>query len=223
MKEKLLIIMMLAAICFPSCTKKGRKGNAVKIVREWTGKEIRYPSDLSCMSMGKDTTCVDLYNDNFKILLFVDSLGCTSCRLKLHEWKRIMNESDSVFIRKPEFVFIFQSKKSDGKELQNIFRNNGFRHPVFIDKENETDKINHFPSNPEYQCFLLDKDNKVVMVGNPSLSSGIWTLYKRVIAERETSVKTMGKAEEFTSYTWQDNADASIYPQKRKEAAKKLN
>ena len=108
-----------------------------------------------------------------------------------------MKESDSVFTSKPEFVFFFQPKKRDEKELQSIFRNNGFHHPVFIDKENEIGKINNFPSNPEYQCFLLDKDNKVIMVGNPSLNTGIWTLYKRVISESETTVLTMEKGGEY--------------------------
>ena len=219
MKEKLQIIMILDAIYFLSCTKKGRKDYAVKIVRECTGREIRYPADIFCMTMGKDTTCVDLYNENFK----VDSLGCISCRLKLREWKRTMNESDSVFIRKPEFVFIFQSKKSDGKGQQNIFRNNGFRHHVFIDKENVTNKINHFPSNPEHHCFLHDKDNRVGMVGNLSLTSGIWTLCKRVITGRETSVLTMGKGGALISFARRNNAAALIHPQKERRPPKKLN
>ena len=135
--------------------------------------------------MGKDTTCVDLYSDNYKILLYVDSLGCTSCRLKLPEWKKIISESDSVFSKSPEFVFFFQPKQKDERELQQIFKNNGFRHPVFIDKENEIDKLNKFPSKTEYQCFLLDKENKVVIVGDPSLNKGIWDLFKSIITESE--------------------------------------
>ena len=199
MRKEILIISILIAICFPSCQKHKRKENAAKIVAEWTGKEIRFPKELTCTSMGKDTTCVDLYTDNYKILLYVDSLGCTSCRLNLLDWKKVMQESDSVFIRKPEFVFIFQPKKSDEKALQNIFRVNGFNHPVFIDKENRIDIINQFPSSLDFQCFLLDKDNKVIMIGNPSINTGIWTLYKRIINESETRVLTMGKGGEFIS------------------------
>ena len=139
--------------------------------------------------MGRDTTCIDVYSDNYKILLYVDSVGCTSCRLTLADWRRIMNESDSVFVRKPEFVFIFQPKMSDEQELYAILRNKGFRHPVFIDKDNAFNKINKLPSNPAYQSFLLDRDNRVVMVGNPSMIKGIWTLYKKVITERETTAR----------------------------------
>ncbi len=184
MSKQIFTIIIFFTICFPSCKKSNQKDNAIKIVIEWTGKEIKFPQGIVCTSMGRDTNCIDLHNDNYKIMLYVDSLGCTSCRLKLAEWKKIIDDSDSVFNRRPEFVFFFQPKKKDEKELQFIFKQNGFHHPVFIDKENKIDKLNSFPSKPEHQCFLLDKDNKVLVVGNPSLNSGIWTLYKKVITER---------------------------------------
>jgi len=171
----IIIAITFGAVCFSSCKDQRRK-NAVKIVKEWTGKEISFPEGLTCTFMGRDTTCVDLYGDNYKVLLYVDSIGCTSCRLNLSDWKRIIDESDSIFITKPEFVFVFQPKKRLEKELHYILRSKGFRHPVFVDKENEFNEINIFPSNPDYQCFLLNKNNKVVMVGNPSHNTEIWAL-----------------------------------------------
>jgi len=193
MNKHLIGISAFIVFCLSSCANDRQKKEAIKIVKEWIGKEIKFPQGISCTSTGRDTTCVNLYSDNFKIVIYVDSLGCTSCRLKLSEWKKIMKESDSVFVRKPEFIFFFQPKKRDERELQSIFRGNGFSHPVFIDKENEIGKINPFPSNPEHQCFLLDKENKVILIGNPSLVSGIWFLYKRVINEREKKVLTTEK------------------------------
>lgn len=188
MNNSSFIITILLTMCLSSCKNNKQRDDAVKIIKEWTGKEIRYPENLYCTSMGRDTTCIDLHNDNYKIVLYVDSLGCTSCRLKLTEWKKIIKESDSTFSRKPEFVFFFQPKKRDEKELQFIFKQNEFRHPVFIDKANEIGKLNNFPSGSEYQCFLLDKNNKVLIVGNPSLNPGIWTLFKKTITEKKTDV-----------------------------------
>ena len=186
-KIYVFVLVGLVVFCLSSCKKNKQKDDTVQTVKEWTGKKVKFPKKLFCTSMGKDTACVDVYNDNYKILLYVDSLGCTSCRLKLYEWKKIMQESDTAFIRKPEFVFIFQPKKNGEEELlQSIFRQNGFHHPVFIDKDNVIAEINKFPSNPEYQCFLLDKNNKVLLVGNPALVPGIWILYKKIISERET-------------------------------------
>ena len=191
---------ILTAICFSSCTKNKRWESAAEVVKEWTGKEIKFPKELSCTYLGRDTTCIDLYSDNYKILLYVDSLGCTSCRLKLFEWKKLMKESDTAFVRKPEFVFIFQPKKRDEQELHTILRSNGFRHPVFIDEDNTIDKLSNFPANTDYQCFLLDRDNKVLMIGNPSFNTGIWILYKSIINARETGVITMEKGGKLKSF-----------------------
>jgi len=181
----LRFVITIASIvaCISSCKKNEQKNDAVKVVKEWTGKEIKFPQGLPCTSMGKDTACVDLYSNNYKILLYVDSLGCTSCRLKLSEWKKIISESDSIFSKPPEFVFFFQPKSREERELLRTLKSNGFHNSVFIDKENKIDKLNKLPSVLEYQCFLLDKDNKVIMIGNPSLNSGIWTLYKKAIIE----------------------------------------
>jgi hypothetical protein len=143
-------IIAVAAVCLSSCTKNKRRYEALKIIKEWTGKEIRFPSDLSCTSMEKYTTCIDLSYGNYKIVLYVDSIGCTSCQMNITEWINIMQESDSVFIRKPEFVFIFQPKEKDEKLLQFFFRQNEFSHPVFFDKDNEIYKLNKFPSKHDY-------------------------------------------------------------------------
>ena len=183
MRKQIYIIIAFVAICFSSC-KNVQYENASKIVKEWTDKEIKFPQGITYTSLAEETASVDLYSDNYKILLYVDSTGCTNCRLNLSGWKKIISESDTVFSKPPEFIFFFNPKQKNERELQHIFLGNGFKHPVFIDKENEIDKLNKLPKKPAYQCFLLDKDNKVIMVGDPSTNQGIWTLYKKVITER---------------------------------------
>jgi len=175
------IVTIVSVIILCSCQNDNRTGDAVKIVKAWTGKEIIFSKLLLHSSMTGDSPHFDLYSDNCKILLYVDSLGCTSCRLNLSDWKMIMEESDTIFFRKPDFVFIFQPKKDGLTELQSILKQKGFRYPVFIDSENEMSNLNIFPSNPDYLCFLLDGNNNVLLVGNPSHNTGIWALYKKVI------------------------------------------
>ena len=183
-KRTIVIAATICTICFSSC-KDLQRENAAKIVNEWTGKEIKFPEGITYTSLGKDSTYVDLYSDNYKILLYVDSIGCTSCRLKLFEWKKIINESNTTFSNPVDFIFFFQPKQKNERELQQIFKGNGFKHPVFIDSKNEINRLNKFPSKPEYQCFLLDNDNKVIIVGDPSTNKGIWALFKKVITERD--------------------------------------
>jgi hypothetical protein len=99
-----ILAISLSVFCF-SCNDNSNKSVVRKVVAEWTGKEIKFPAENQCLSIMKDTACIDLYRDNYKILLYVDSLGCTSCRTKLGEWKNLINQSDTVFNQKPDFLF----------------------------------------------------------------------------------------------------------------------
>jgi hypothetical protein len=137
--------------------------------------------------MGKDTTvnlCTTLFDRKYKILLYVDSLGCTNCKLHLLDWKRLIAEADSLYPEKLSFLFYFHPK--DKKELFFLFKRDKLDYPVFIDNDNALEQLNHFPNPMQYQCFLLDESNKVLMIGNPTLNPKVWELYKtQVFGEKE--------------------------------------
>jgi hypothetical protein len=95
-----------------------------------------------------------------------------------------MAEADSLNTGKLSFLFFFHPK--DKKELQFLFKRDQMDYPVFIDSNNEIDRLNDFPEQQSYQCFLLSKDTKVLMIGNPILNPRIWGLYKdRIFGEKE--------------------------------------
>jgi hypothetical protein len=75
-----------------------------------------------------------------------------------------------------------------------LFENADFNYPVFIDKKNGINQLNNFPQQQEYQCFLLDKNNKILFLGNPSINPNIWELYKRYILDKD---KDKDKQEHF--------------------------
>ena len=89
----------------------------------------------------------------------------------------LIEETDTLFRGKLDFLIFYQPKSSDKKELDFQMKLYDFRHPVFMDMENQIDKLNRFPSNPELQCFLLDHSNKVVAIGNPVTNPRIRELY----------------------------------------------
>jgi len=176
-------IFLATFILFYACKDNKRKEEATKIVNEWTGKEIRFPENVPCFVSGKDTLselCDDHLRKEFKILLYVDSAGCSSCRLKLFEWKQLMEEADSIFQGRVGFLLFFQPK--DVKEMGYLFVRDRFDYPVFMDTNGTINRLNHFPQTQQYQCFLLDSSNKVMMVGNPVSNYKIWELYKEQIS-----------------------------------------
>jgi len=179
MKTRILLILSLTILLLASSCQNKKEREAKKIVTEWVGKKIQIPENIMFSVLGKDTTCPDLLKKPYKILLYVDSTGCLSCRLKLPDWKILMNEVDSIAPGKIGFIYIFQPKRE--KELQLLLRQNRISYPVIIDPTDHINKQNHFPNKLPYQCFLLDQNNKVLMIGNPVHNPQIWDLYKAQI------------------------------------------
>lgn len=181
-----IFIALLLSPLFSACKTDKKRVEAERIVKEWIGKEIRFPKNLPCSVFGKETllsACNDLFDFEYKLLLYVDSTGCSSCRLRLIEWKELMVESDTLLGGKLSFLFYFQPKKIGSRDLEQLFRRNRFDHPVFIDANNRIDSLNRFSMVADYQCFLLDKNNKVLMIGNPLLNPKIWELIKKQVGE----------------------------------------
>jgi len=174
--------IMICCLLLFSCKQNKRKQDIRQVVVEWTGKAIQFPTGIPCKSLGRDTDCVDTSNPNYKILLYVDSAGCTGCRLKLSEWKQLISEADALFPGKMDFLFFYQPKQRDLRELALQMNMADFPYPVFLDMDNQIDRANRFPSDPSFQCFLLDRDNKVVLIGNPAVNPQIWELYKEQIS-----------------------------------------
>jgi hypothetical protein len=197
MKIKLFLIFYLLHWIFFACSNRdSQKSTLADTVTEWVGKEIKFSACFQCNLQGKDTIstlCADLLDSEYKILLYVDSTGCTSCKLRLFEWRELMQESSKMFQEKVKFLFFFYPQNE--LELNYFLLRDRMDYPVFIDNFDALNGLNHFPSQPEYQCFLLDKDNKVLMLGNPVLNRKIWELYKQTIAGE----KQASKPEELTT------------------------
>ena len=179
----ILVIIGFASI-FSSCKKNNQREEAIHIVREWTGKEIKFPENVSCFVSGQETLvefCDDCFHKEYKILLYVDSVGCSSCRLKLFEWKQLIEEANNIFPGKVGFLLFFQPK--DLSNIDFLFVRDEFDYPVFIDTINSINRLNQFPQAMQYQCFLLDSDNKVLGIGDPMSNMKIWELYKSKISD----------------------------------------
>ena len=156
-----------------------RKDHITQLVEEWQGKEVRFPENPVFTRQLNDTVDYRILETVYKVLVYVDSIGCTSCKLQLPKWKEFIAYVDSVSDRQIPFLFFFQSK--DNKELRYILRRDNFRLPVCVDSQDEFGKLNRFPSEQMFQTFLLDKDNRVKVIGNPIHNLSVKELYLKEI------------------------------------------
>ena len=182
MKQVLLIILSIIALT--SC-KESRKDEIARLVKEWDGKEIRFPEHPVFTIQGKDTVDFSFRDAEYKVVSYIDSIGCISCKLQLDRWEAFIHEVDTLTEGPVPFVFCLHA--SDIKGMRRIIRDAAFRYPVFIDEMGVFYTLNRFPSDMTFQTFLLDKDNKVVAIGNPVHNPLVKELYLEKLTGLEAS------------------------------------
>lgn len=174
-------IICLFCILLSSCESK--RDRAVNIVEEWQGKTIILPSIkqyLPKTSNGDDSILIkDTSVYDFTILSYIDTLGCENCKLQLNGWKNYINKVLSTSRYNVKFAFYF-STRNVGK-IKNILEQQNFFYPVYFDYSDSLNILNKLPKQFRYQTFLLDKDNKVILVGNPIINENINKLYSQCL------------------------------------------
>ena len=169
-----LCVCLLVSSC-----EKSEKERLSRLVNEWEGKEILFPTHSTFTIQGKDTVDFQFQNAEYKVVTYVDSVGCTGCKLQLPRWKELMTEVDSLNGGRVSFLFYFHPK--DLKELRFLTRREGFTYPVCFDEKDDFNYLNHFPSESMFQTFLLDKENRVIALGNPIQNPKVKELYLNLI------------------------------------------
>ena len=181
-----LLLQILCMFCFLSC-QESEKERITRLVNEWEEKEILFPPHSIFTIQGKDTVDFDCKGADYKIVTYVDSISCTSCKLQLHSWKAWIAEVDSITSGTVPFLFYFHPK--DIKELRYLTRRDNFTYPVCFDEKDDFNALNGFPSEMMFQTFLLDKENKVIGMGNPIHNPNVKELYlMKITGENQSKV-----------------------------------
>ena len=125
MKTLNLIILVLLPIFF-SCKNehKEKEKHISQLVNEWQGKQILFPENAIFTRYLTDTTDYQIPQSDYKILVYVDSIGCTSCKLQLPKWKELIEYTDSMTQREVPFLFFFHPK--DNKEIRYLLKRESF-------------------------------------------------------------------------------------------------
>ena len=175
MKNIFILILVIISL---GCNRRTKEINS--LVKYWTNKEIFIPKSLEMKIYGKDTSCLDILQKQYKILNYCDTSECISCNLDFFKWNRLLKEIDSLQMD-VSIVYIIQAINYQEIEYSQFI--NSFNNPLFYDKLGEIDKLNSFPKDKNFRTFLLDHNNKILLIGNPTLNEKIWKLYKKIILQ----------------------------------------
>ena len=156
---------------FSSCQHQNDR-KILELLKKWEGREILFP-DLDVI----DSVVKDV-NWDYKIVTYIDSAECFSCKLNLRDWMGMKQQVDSVD-KKVAFLFFLQTRRTE--DLDYKMKWDAFNLPIVFDVQNLFCQLNHFPEDEKLRTFLLDKDNKVLAIGNPIHNPKVKELYLKII------------------------------------------
>lgn len=183
---KIIISSILLIILLVFSCKNGQKEITLS-ASKWQGRQIIFPDKPIFTLYGTDTVDYQIPQSEYKIVVYVDSTGCIDCKLQLHKWKSFIEYVDSVTRKRVPFMFFFHPK--DRTEIRYLLKGYEIDFPVCVDMDNVFNRLNRFPVDAIYQALLLDRDNKVLINGDPIGDIETMEMYIKELAGGETPMK----------------------------------
>lgn len=180
------ILFILSCIFFMSCRNNPfskEKERISDIVSKMQGKFISFP-----LEMLNNVIMDSLLSKEFKLVAYIDSAKCMECNLALDEWSVKIREMRKV---NEEVSFLFIINSNNYSVIKSLLNKHRFDYPVFIDTTNSFYNLNSLNKDSKFQFFLLDRDNKIILVGNPIRNNSIWMLYKKELGRANNTQPEM--------------------------------
>lgn len=182
----LLLLPLTSLLTLIACNSdKDRKS---EIVEEWLGKEIEFPSDL-IFTIDNDTIEYEIDDCDYKIFHYVDSGGCTGCKLTLPAWEQLMGEV--MTNQEIDVKLLMVVNTSNPIELRKNIKRYRFKYPISYTTENMLSYvIDKSWDNQHSHTFLLNDNNEIVLTGNPVLNEDVRDLYRKKLKIRHKDKKS---------------------------------
>lgn len=178
-------IIALASLIPPisSCSSSGSDRAAVV---DLLGRTISFPD--STLFRIKDAPLNSIgHHYDYTIINVIDSADCTSCKMRLGFWKAVLNRLNSQRDISVNFIMVLNG--TDSKEAEIALKRYDFNEPVIFDPERKFSEFNNLSREDKYSTLLLDSDNKIIAIGNPTQNPKIKRLYQSLIFDnRQDSI-----------------------------------
>lgn len=185
-KKNIFVCFVFCLMLMPqSCSHKEKKMR--DNIEKMRKNPICIPSDKMVCVLNKEKLTKEFVNDEYslKLVVYVDSVVCSSCRLKeMYKWDDFLSKLESVSSQIKVF-FIFATSYDNIRKLKISAKTLPNSFPIYMDTTNIFLRMNpHIPHNPMFHTFLLDENNNVLLVGNPLENEKIEKLFWQILEEK---------------------------------------
>lgn len=151
---KIYIFLCLCHLSLCSCTDRNETKKIVGLMKEQT---VTFPGIGSELS-------------SYAIVHYVDSLGCTSCKLRIDDWVNIV---DKVHSEKKDVKIIFVAHPKVFPDVCKILQGRSKDFVVLNDENMDWLSKNKIPQSSVYQTFMINAYGKIMIVGNPVMNEQV--------------------------------------------------
>lgn len=174
--RKIACLVICIGLVFASCKKK----DIERDLRQLLGTVVVIPYGEMVSKGNNDLMPIP---KDYTYVVYYDSLVCSTCTLKnLYYWE-VLNDSISKLEKNAHIVFIFSPPKDETIQFLYDLSNIKMELTALVDTSGCFIKRNkQIPNNPNTHAFLLDKDSKVIMVGDANRNPLIEELLFKTIS-----------------------------------------
>ena len=168
-----IIIVVISCVAFCACNNEER---VIREIKELSGREIIFPSGYVSLSCDKSLSIDSLLMQNIKIVSYIDDLPCTECGVRmLHSW------IDDICDIDPKVSYIIVVQTQQKKSLFESIDSMQLARPLMYYDTPVFGDINNLDVLARNKTFLLNRDNKIVLVGEPWNNEKLSKLYSQAI------------------------------------------
>lgn len=175
MKYAGVIVGVLLSSVFVFSCKGGLENQARDIVSHYVGKTVVFPDGLQYRNVS-DTICLPPQN-RLKLIVYING-ECGACMEQFVQWSRITEQ----ITHEGAVDVVFYVRAMDSYAIVPHLRRINFEYSFYIDPKSDILYLNGISEKqPLLHTFLVDGDNRMVLVGSPIDNAQMLALYKQQI------------------------------------------
>lgn len=172
------LCVLAALLCMHSCN--GGNTEVEEGIAQLQSRRIQLPLDSFLVVGGTEE---EGGQADFRQVVYLDEFDCTKCAIKSisRTWSAFIS-NDSISTDRLRYVFVLSTSGYVLQELEQTIENTGFEHALYIDTAGVFARMNpHIPEKGMFHTFMIDRNDSVVLVGDPARNMKVRELMYRII------------------------------------------
>lgn len=172
MMYKLLYILSSVLFVFCACNNNRVENE----IRNLFGRQITFPTGYVSLSYHDSLSVDSLLTKDIKMVSYIDDLPCTSCGVRmLRSWAEEVKEID------PEMAYVIVVQTQEKDVLFENIDSMRLSCPLMYYDTSVFGEVNKLDVLARNKTFLLNKENKIVLVGEPFNNEKLSQLYRKAV------------------------------------------